>query len=57
MKWDEYLELLRSKYADKPDDFKLSIGHWETQQTAIPGVELPEFCAYLCVTVGELKAL
>ena len=54
-KWEAVRTMLLEKYGREPEDYKLSIGHWETEPTIIPGVELPEFHAYLCITVGELR--
>lgn len=50
--WDEYLKLILDKYKDKPDDFKLSLGHWEPEEFGIPA-----FRSYLSMTVGELRKI
>ncbi|WP_415912282.1 hypothetical protein [Neptuniibacter sp. QD37_11] len=57
MEWNEYLHTILNEYGDKPDDFVLSLGHWENQPTGLPGVELPEFRAFIKMTVGDLKTL
>lgn len=57
MKWDDYLKLFLDKYRDQPDDYVVSLGHWEVRPTAIPGISLPELIADFQMTVGELKAL
>lgn len=50
--WSEYLKLILEKYKDKPDDFNLSIGHWEAEEFGVPA-----FRAYLAVTIGELRKM
>lgn len=57
MSWNDYLTTILDQYRDKPDDYPLSLGHWEVEPTAIPGIELPKFKAFIRLTVGELKAL
>lgn len=51
-----FMRLVFEKYKDKPDDFALSIGHWEPMPSIL-GVRIPEFVAYMKLTVGELKAM
>ncbi len=56
--WHDYLQIILNEYRDKPDDFVISLGHWsEPRPTMIPEVALPDFQAFLRMTVGELKAL
>jgi len=47
-------QLLLKKYGDKPDDFPLSVGHWEGEVNP-ETLEVPRFNAYMCITVGELR--
>jgi len=49
--WSDYLKLILEKYKDKPDNFSLSIGHWEPEE-----FDIPAFRAYLAVTIGELRS-
>lgn len=47
-------------YADKPDDYRLSLGHWhepETDPEKVTIYTLPRFEADLAVTVGELRRM
>jgi hypothetical protein len=57
MNWNDYLKTILNHYGDKPDDYVLSLGHWENKPTMIHGVELPEFQAFIRMTIGELKAI
>lgn len=52
----KFMQLVLKKYESKPMDFALSIGHWEDRPTSI-GKDLPEFVAYMRLTVGELKEM
>jgi hypothetical protein len=47
----EVMAMIANKYKDKPDDFALSIGHWE------PGIiaGIPEFVAYLCLELKDIR--
>ncbi len=60
MNWNDHLKHIVYKYRDKPDDYILSLGHWEDEETYVRGrgaVFLPEFCASIKYTVGELKKM
>lgn len=50
--WNDYLEMILQEYSDKPDDFNLSLGHWEPEEFGVP-----VFRAYMSMTVGELRKL
>lgn len=56
MTWGAYLTLILNHYRNEPDDFKLSLGHW-SHDYVIGSSELPEFYAYLCMELGELRKL
>lgn len=59
----KFMRLVLEKYKDKPDDYVLSIGHWEDRPTVVLTANgevpkmMPEFVAYMRVTVGEVKAM
>lgn len=58
MNWNDYLKTILNHYVDKPDEYVLSLGDWtEPRPTAIPGVELPEFRAFIRLDLGELRKL
>lgn len=47
-------------YADKPDDYRLSLGHWDTPEPdpmKMTIYTLPRFEADMSVTVGELRRM
>ena len=54
----EIFELLALKYADKPDDFRLSIGHMAAPNPDDPITifNLPEFQAHMSITMAEVRA-
>lgn len=54
----EIFELVAERYKDKPDDFVLSLGHHELMDKSKPmGMwNLPEFCAYLAISMREVRA-
>lgn len=47
--------MIVEKYKDKPDDFPISIGHWNPDP--ILGEPHKEFYAFLRVDVGDWKQL
>lgn len=57
MKPSTLLNLIIEKYKDKPDDFTLSIGHFESVESIIPGKMLPDFKAAISVTMGDVKKM
>lgn len=56
MSWSGILDLLISIYADKDDDYVISIGGWEDKKHQL-GLIVPAFNAKIGMTVGELKAM
>ena len=56
----ELVDLLAHIYRDKPDDYTVSVGHWSEPRPHPNGrggyVMLPEFCADIKLTAGELRA-
>lgn len=51
----EFINTLAKFYCAMDDDESISIGHWRRPGLIHP--ELPDFCADVCVTVGELKRM
>lgn len=54
----EAFQLVANRYADKPDDFTLSLGHFEKPYPNQP-VEiynLPEFYGYMAIKMSEVRA-
>ena len=52
MKWVGLRELLLTKYAEKDDDFVLSIGHWNPPMW---DGDVPQFNAQIKITMGGLR--
>lgn len=47
-------------YADKPDDYRLSLGHWDTPEpdpAKMTIYTMPKFEADMSVTVGEMRRM
>ena len=57
MNWNDHLKLIVNRYRDKPDDYVISLGHWQKEDSLIEGVQLPAFNAFIRMTVGELKKM
>lgn len=57
----ELIDLLAHQYRDKPDDYTVSVGHWSEPRPMPDGrggwVSLPEFCADIKLTAGELRQM
>jgi hypothetical protein len=52
--------MVNAFYRDKPDDYRLSIGHWDTPEPdpqKMTIYTLPDFCADTSVTVGDLRRM
>lgn len=54
----ELFQLVASRYADKPDDFALTIGHFGMPDPKQPlGIyNLPEFYGYVAIKMSEVRA-
>ena len=44
-------------YADKPDDYIISMGHWEVTEPDQDDTTRPRFVADMSVTVGEIRRM
>lgn len=55
----EIMQLVANQYGDKPDDFRLHIGHHQLPSPAAPlgFFNLPECAAYLALTLGEVREM
>ena len=55
----DILQMLVTRYQDRPDDFAISIGHHQLQDPELPLSirNLPEFCGYLKLTMGEIREM
>lgn len=57
MSAEELFALIAAQYSDKPDDYKLSIGHHELMDSTRPlgPWNLPEFSAFVSITMREVR--
>jgi hypothetical protein len=55
MNSNQLFKMVLNKYKDQPDDYALSIGHWENDN--VFGAPLQEFHAYLKLTIGDIKKM
>ena len=55
--FEDIRKMLMQRYADKPDSFNLSIGHWtDDNGVDMPRLSsIPRFNAYLCLNLGDLR--
>ena len=55
----DIFSLLAERYKGKPDDFKLSIGHYETPlpEQSLTIFNLPEFAGYISLTMREVRTI
>lgn len=49
----EFMALVASQYTDEPDDYALSLGHWEQPE----GFPVPRFYADIRLTMAEVRAM
>lgn len=53
----ELLHVIAAEYQDRPDEFVLSVGHWQRLYPSddLSMENLPEFNARLSITVGQVR--
>lgn len=55
MNSQEFIDMLATHYRDFGADETISIGHWRNPGIVHP--DLPDFCADIAVSIGELRKM